>query len=89
MRERTEMMTWFPAFAALTPTGGAAAHLDDYKRWLDRVADNEFADEFVKHVLPNRAGFSQSMGGISKQYMKTFLEFIDFFNLSLSNHLRV
>ena len=39
-------MRLFPAFAALTP-GVVAPSVENYRDWLSRVAQREFADELV------------------------------------------
>ena len=46
LHQPTEMQKWLPAFAALTPCPRGAT-LQDYKSWLARVAQNEFADEII------------------------------------------
>lgn len=38
---------WSPAFAYLQDNADRGATLTDYKRWVSRVAKNEFADELV------------------------------------------
>ena len=49
MLSPSSMRTWAPAFASMQRLGrhGAASSLADYKRWLVRVSEREFADELV------------------------------------------
>ena len=42
---REGLRKWAPAYAALTP--GSSASIQDYKRWVARVAKHEFADEII------------------------------------------
>ena len=42
---RDELRIWAPAYAALTPSSSAS--ISDYKRWVARVGEHEFADEIV------------------------------------------
>ena len=44
-RSRDEQL-WFPAFAALTPAARSRI-LTDYRRWVARIAESEYADELV------------------------------------------
>ena len=44
-RSRDEQL-WFPAFAALTPTARSRT-LTDYRRWVTRIGQSEYADELV------------------------------------------
>ena len=46
LRRRRDGMPWFPAFASLTPLAHATT-LADYRRWVGRIAESEYADEIV------------------------------------------
>ena len=47
MRRFRDELRWFPAFvAALTPLAGSRT-LADYRRWVARIAEHEYADELV------------------------------------------
>jgi hypothetical protein len=49
MRQSAQLRIWAPAFAGLQAVGvhRRVASFDDYKAWLLRVSDHEFADELV------------------------------------------
>ena len=42
-----EVHIWLPAYAALTPAMHRGASAADFKAWVDRVDEHEFADEIV------------------------------------------
>ena len=44
-----EMRRWYPAYATLT--SGPASTPTDYRSWLQRVAEGEFADELLLGCL--------------------------------------
>ena len=46
LRRSRDELVWFPAFAALTPLARSRT-LTDYRRWVARIAENEYADELV------------------------------------------
>ena len=46
LRRFRDELLWFPAFAALTPLAGSRT-LADYRRWVARIAEHEYADELV------------------------------------------
>ena len=46
LRRFDDELVWFPALAALTPLA-ASRTLADYRRWVARVAEHEYADELV------------------------------------------
>jgi hypothetical protein len=49
MRRSDQLRVWAPAFAGLqaVAVSGSVASFGDYKRWLQRVSEHEFADELV------------------------------------------
>ena len=46
LRRNRDELVWFPAFAALTPLARSIT-LTDYRRWVTKIAENEYADELV------------------------------------------
>ena len=55
--EPLEFQRFFPAFAALIALAPSrASHMDTYKKWIQRVGVNEYADELIVAAVASELG---------------------------------